>query len=148
MGPPLKTSSKRIGLEYYVTARCRRRRPSTPEHLKVSAGVNHSIARSLVPAVPERAEQAAPLRIERGRISLTPGPCPPIPDAIPVDSRILSRLRLPLGRFNTELLGVPGVQPLPGAELHGLGAYDAAHGSSAEKVIQNIETDVPPGSAH
>src|SRR5438128_7685484 len=62
-----------------------------------------------------------------------------------------SRLRgvgRPAVRFNTELLGVLRVQPLPAAELHGLGADDASNGSSAEKVIQNIETNVPPGSAH
>ncbi len=62
--------------------------------------------------------------------------------------RLLSRPRRPVGRFNPELLGVLGVQPLPAAEFHGLGADDAADGSSAEKVIQNIETNVPSGSAH
>src|SRR5262249_20363470 len=36
--------------------------------------------------------------------------------------RLLSRLRRPVGRFETELLGVLGVQSLPAAELHGLGA--------------------------
>ena len=56
-------------------------------------------------------------------------------------------LRRPVGRFNTELLRVLRVQPLP-AELHGLGADDAADGSSAQKVIQNIEANVPPGRAH
>jgi len=30
----------------------------------------------------------------------------------------------------------------------GLTAGDAADGSSAEKAIENIETNVPPGSAH
>ena len=73
---------------------------------------------------------------------------PRLPDrAIHLDSRLLSRLRRPVGRFNAELPGVLGVQSLP-AELHGLGADDAADGSSAEKAIQNIETNVPPGSAH
>jgi hypothetical protein len=47
----------------------------------------------------------------------------------------LSRLRRPVGRFNTELLGVLRVQPLP-AELHRLASNDAADGSSAEKPIQ------------
>src|SRR5882762_9515447 len=61
--------------------------------------------------------------------------------------RFLSRLRRPVGRFDTEPLGVLRIQPLP-AELHGLGANDAADGSSAEKAIQNIETNVPPGSTH
>src|SRR2546425_838796 len=68
--------------------------------------------------------------------------------AILLDSRLLSRLRRQVGRFNTELLGVLRVQPLPAAELHGLGADDAADGSSAEQAIQNIETNVPPGSTH
>src|SRR5215470_6994746 len=65
-----------------------------------------------------------------------------------LDSRILSRLRRAVRRFNAELLGVLGVQSLPAAELHGLGAGDAANGSPAEKVIQNVETNVPPGSTH
>src|SRR3989441_6998857 len=50
--------------------------------------------------------------------------------------------------LNTELRCVLRVQSLPAAELHGVGADDAADGSSAEKVIQNIETNVPPGSTH
>jgi hypothetical protein len=49
--------------------------------------------------------------------------------------------------FDTELLGVFRVQPLS-AELHGLGAGDASDRSSTEKVIQDIETNVPPGSTH
>src|SRR3981189_152722 len=67
--------------------------------------------------------------------------------AILLDSRLLSRLRRTVGRFDTELLGVLGVQPLP-AELPGLRADDAADGSSAEKAIQHIKADVPSGSAH
>jgi hypothetical protein len=63
-------------------------------------------------------------------------------------SRLLSRLRRPLGGFHTELLGVLGVEPLPASELHGIATSDAADGSSAEKVIQNIETNVPSGSTH
>jgi hypothetical protein len=50
--------------------------------------------------------------------------------AILLDSRLLSRLRRPVGRFNTELLGVLRVQPLPAAELHGLGADDASNRSN------------------
>src|ERR1700730_1064076 len=57
----------------------------------------------------------------------------------PLDSRILSRLRRPVGRFNTELLGVLRVQPLPAAELHRLATRDAAARSPAEKAIQNIQ---------
>jgi hypothetical protein len=62
-----------------------------------------------------------------------------------------SRLRgvgLATGGLKTELLGVLRVQPPSAAELHGLRADDAADGSSTEKVIQNIETNVSPGSAH
>ena len=51
-------------------------------------------------------------------------------------------------RFHPELLGVLGVQSLPASELHGLGADDASDGSSTEKAIQNIETNVPSGSTH
>jgi hypothetical protein len=65
----------------------------------------------------------------------------------PLDSRFVSRRRRPVGRFDAELLGVLRVQSLP-AELHRLGADNASDGSSAEKVIQNIETNVPPGSTH
>src|ERR1700686_4517327 len=60
---------------------------------------------------------------------------------------LLFRLRRAVGRFDTELLGVLGVEPRP-TELHRLTTNDAADGSSAEKVIQNIETNVPPGSTH
>src|SRR5438876_10314335 len=63
----------------------------------------------------------------------------------PLDSRLLSRLRRPVGRFNPELPGVLRVEPLP-AELHRLATNDASDGSSAEQVIQNIETNVPAGS--
>src|SRR5437588_5954099 len=49
--------------------------------------------------------------------------------------RLLSRLGRPVGRFDTELLGVLRVQPLPAAELHGLASNHAADGRSAEKVI-------------
>src|SRR3990172_6438206 len=68
--------------------------------------------------------------------------------AIPSISRLLSRLGWPGGRFNTELLGVLRVEPLPAAEFHRLAASDAADGDPAEKAIQNIETNVPPGSTH
>src|SRR5579863_7988365 len=68
--------------------------------------------------------------------------------AIKLHSRLLSRLRRPVGRFDTELFGVLRVQSLPAGEVHGLRAGDAADGSSAEKVIQHVETDVPSGSAH
>src|SRR5579862_6614828 len=66
----------------------------------------------------------------------------------PPRSRLLSRLWRPAGRFNTELLGVLRVQPLPATEFHRVGTSDAVDGSSAEKVIQNIETNMPPGSTH
>ena len=53
----------------------------------------------------------------------------------------------PARNFDTELLGVLQIEPMP-TELHRLASNDAAEGSSAEKVIQNIETNVPPGSTH
>src|SRR5713226_4416447 len=65
-----------------------------------------------------------------------------------IDSRFLSRLRRPVGRFNAELLCVLGVQSLPAAELHGLGADDSSNGLTGEKPIQHIEADVPARSAH
>src|SRR5215469_11057473 len=60
-----------------------------------------------------------------------------------LDSRLLSRLTRPVGLFNTELLGILRVQPLPTAQIHRLSTSDAADGSSAEKVIQHVETDMP-----
>src|SRR6266567_1380157 len=45
--------------------------------------------------------------------------------------------------LNAELLCVLRVQPLPAAGLHRVATSDAADGSSAEKAIQNIETNVP-----
>src|SRR5207244_532109 len=56
--------------------------------------------------------------------------------------------RGPTGSLNAELLCVLGVQSLPAAELHGLGADDAPNGLSGEKPLQHIEADVPAGSAH
>jgi len=62
---------------------------------------------------------------------------------IRLDSRFLSRLRRPGGRFDTELLGVLGVQPLPAAEVPGLGADDAADRFTPEEALRNIGGDVP-----
>ncbi|MFZ0504214.1 MAG: hypothetical protein WAM44_10915, partial [Chthoniobacterales bacterium] len=61
-------------------------------------------------------------------------------------STLLS-VRRPTRRFNAELLCVLRVQPLPALELHRIATRDAADGSSAEKPIQNIETNMPPGGA-
>src|SRR5277367_4008026 len=55
------------------------------------------------------------------------------------DSQVLSSLRRPVWRFDTELLGVFCVQALP-SELHGIRADDASEGSSPKQVIENIET--------
>src|SRR5229473_4813804 len=55
---------------------------------------------------------------------------------------------LPAGGLNAELLCVLGVQSLPAAELHGLGADDASNRPTGEKPIQHIEADVPARSAH
>jgi hypothetical protein len=49
--------------------------------------------------------------------------------------------------FSTKLLCVLGVQSLPAAEFHGLGAGHAADGISTEKMVQNIETNVPARGA-
>ena len=61
-----------------------------------------------------------------------------------------SRLRAsgPTGGLNAELLCVLGVQSLPAAKLHDLGAGHASNGLTGEKPIQHIEADVPPGSTH
>src|ERR1700722_19379492 len=49
--------------------------------------------------------------------------------------------------FGGELLSVLGGQFLPAAELRRVTTGDAADGSSAEKAIQNIETNVPARGA-
>jgi hypothetical protein len=53
----------------------------------------------------------------------------------------------PVRNFDTELPGVLRVEPRP-TELHRPTSNDAADGSPAEKAIQDIETNVPPGSTH
>src|SRR5919109_783268 len=63
-------------------------------------------------------------------------------------SRILPRRRRPVRRFYTKLLGVLQVQPLPAAELHRVGADQAADGLPREEPIEHIETNVPSRSAH
>src|SRR5437870_714193 len=54
----------------------------------------------------------------------------------------------PTGGLNAELLCVLGVQSLPAADLHGLGADDASNGLTGEKPLQHIEADVPARRAH
>src|SRR5258708_10925618 len=92
---------------------------------------------------PEGSGNAAPLA------SATQSPPPKPKPGLngPVSSRLLSRRRRPFGRFGAELLGVLRDQPLPAGELHRLDAVDAPDGSSAEKAIQNIESNVPASSA-
>src|ERR1700716_953769 len=63
---------------------------------------------------------------------------------IPFDSRLLRRRRRPVGRLDTELLGVLRVQPLP-AELHGLGADDRSNRLTREEPLKDVEANVPPG---
>src|SRR5213078_563122 len=58
------------------------------------------------------------------------------------------RLMATLSTFGAELLCVLGVQSLPAAELHGLGADDASQGLTPEQPFQHIEADVPSGSTH
>jgi hypothetical protein len=60
-----------------------------------------------------------------------------------LDSRLLSSLGLPVGRFDTELLGVLGRQSLPAGELHGVGTDDAADRIPGQEPIKDIEGDVP-----
>src|SRR5882724_6874125 len=57
-------------------------------------------------------------------------------------------MRGPIGGRHAELACVLGVQSLPAAELHGLGADDASNGLTGEKPLQHIEADVPARSAH
>src|SRR5215469_1375590 len=64
------------------------------------------------------------------------------------DSLCLSRVGRPTGRLKPEQLCILGVQPLKAAELHCVTGNHAAGGSTAKMTIQNIEADVPPGSAH
>jgi hypothetical protein len=58
-----------------------------------------------------------------------------------------AHLQALLWRFNAKLFCVLGGQSLPARELHRLDADDAADGSSAQKRIQNIESNVPPRGA-
>src|SRR5437879_13736560 len=57
-------------------------------------------------------------------------------------------VRGPSRSLNAEQLCVLGVQSLPAAELHGLGADDSSNGPTGEKPLQHIEADVPARSAH
>jgi hypothetical protein len=52
------------------------------------------------------------------------------------------------GSLNAELLCILGVQSLPAAELHGLGADHTSNGPTGEKPLQHIEANVPARSAH
>src|SRR6266850_2690611 len=67
--------------------------------------------------------------------------------AILLDSRLLSRLRRPVGRFNAELLCVLGCQSLPAAEFHGLGADDASNRLTREEPLKDVEADMPARGA-
>src|SRR6516164_9391618 len=51
---------------------------------------------------------------------------------INLDSRVLSPLRRPFGRFGAELLCILGGQSLPAGELHRVDPDDTAERSSAE----------------
>src|SRR5690242_16885597 len=67
---------------------------------------------------------------------------------IRLHSRLLRRLRRPVGLLDPELPGVFGVQSLPAAEPHRVTASKAADRSSFEKVIHDIESNVPHGGTH
>src|SRR5437867_5816697 len=56
--------------------------------------------------------------------------------------------RGPTGGLNAELLCILGVQSLPAAELHRLGADDASDRLTREEPLKDVETNVPPGSTH
>jgi hypothetical protein len=60
----------------------------------------------------------------------------------------VSRPRRPVGRFDAELSGVLGVQPLPARGHHGIATREASDGRSAEKAIQDVEANVPARSTH
>src|ERR1700730_15487365 len=53
----------------------------------------------------------------------------------------------PTGGLNAELLCVLGVQSLPAAELHGLGAHDASNRLTREEPLKDVEADVPARGA-
>lgn len=81
---------------------------------------------------------------ETGAFSVVlPNPLPPLQFPL-----WWARLRLPIGRFDTKFPGVVCVQSLPAVKSHGIRPDDAPDGRSAEKVIQNIETNMPSGSTH
>src|SRR4030095_15400276 len=53
-----------------------------------------------------------------------------------------------LGHLDAELPCILGMQTLPAAEFHGVGADDASDGLAGESAIEHIETDVPARGAH
>src|SRR4051812_24649203 len=61
---------------------------------------------------------------------------------------LVCRLRRPVWGLDAELLCVLRVQSLPAAEPHRVGTDRASDRGSAEKAIEHIEADVPPGSTH
>jgi hypothetical protein len=52
---------------------------------------------------------------------------------------------LKIGRLDTELLGVLGVQALPAAELDRIRADDAPERRASDEVIEHVQADVPAG---
>src|SRR5262245_51962125 len=58
------------------------------------------------------------------------------------------RVGRPARDLDAELFSIFGIEPLPTLELHRLGPGDAPNGISAQKPIQSIESNVPPGRAH
>src|SRR5437588_4535176 len=56
---------------------------------------------------------------------------------------MLGGIGRPVRPFNAELLCVLGVQSLPAAELHGLGADHASNRLTREEPLKNVEADVP-----
>src|SRR3954471_22557597 len=67
---------------------------------------------------------------------------------VPLERGMSAQGRGPAGQLDTELLGVLGVEALPAAELHRVGADHASDGRTGEQPVQHVETDVPARGAH
>ena len=122
-------------------------RARTPGGTRTVAAVHRLLARTRIRFAQPRPEL---LDISMALLLLKLGDC-----CRGVNSMIFSSLDStrrgvgrPTVRLNAELLCVLRVQSLPSTKLHRLGTNDAVDGGSAEKVIQNIDANVPAGSAH
>src|SRR6476646_3711614 len=66
-----------------------------------------------------------------------------VPAAAKAGLCIVDSIVFLLLRFNLELLCILGLQPLPDAEFHDLGADHASNRLAREEPIKHIEADVP-----